>query len=73
MARVSLRIPAGLVGRLRETVLLLYQAAAEALQLVLKGGRMTGRRSTRLTFTASASTSWTIWPGCSGGPRVTPS
>ena len=29
MARVSVEVPAELVGRVRETVLLLYQATAE--------------------------------------------
>ena len=36
MARVSVEVPAELVGRIRETVLLLYGATAESLQLALK-------------------------------------
>ena len=36
MARVSVEVPAELVGPVRETVLLLYQASAESLQLSLR-------------------------------------
>ena len=36
MARVSVDVPAGLVGRIRETVLLLYEATAESLHLALR-------------------------------------
>jgi hypothetical protein len=36
MARVSVEVPAELVGPIRETVLLLYQASAESLHLALK-------------------------------------
>src|SRR5215210_4912376 len=36
MARVSVEVPAGLVGRIRETVLLLYEATAESLHLALR-------------------------------------
>jgi hypothetical protein len=36
MARVSVEIPAELVGPVRETVLLLYQVTAESLQLSLR-------------------------------------
>jgi hypothetical protein len=36
MARVSVEVPAELVGPVRETVLLLYQATAESLQLALR-------------------------------------
>ena len=36
MARVSVEVPAELVGQVRETVLLLYQATAESLHQVLK-------------------------------------
>jgi hypothetical protein len=36
MARVSVEVPSELVGPLRETVLLLYQATAESLQLSLR-------------------------------------
>ena len=36
MARVSVEVPSELVGPLRETVLLLYQATAESLQLALR-------------------------------------
>jgi hypothetical protein len=36
MARVSVDVPAELVGPIRETVLLLYGATAESLQLALK-------------------------------------
>lgn len=36
MARVSVEVPAELVGSVRETVLLLYQATAESLHQVLK-------------------------------------
>jgi hypothetical protein len=36
MARVSVEVPAELVGPVRETVLLLYQATAESLQLSLR-------------------------------------
>jgi hypothetical protein len=36
MARVSMEVPAELVGPVRETVLLLYQATAESLQLSLR-------------------------------------
>jgi hypothetical protein len=36
MVRVSVEVPAELVGQVRETVLLLYQATAESLHQVLK-------------------------------------
>jgi hypothetical protein len=36
MARVSVEVPAELVGRVRETVLLLYQATAESLHAALR-------------------------------------
>ena len=36
MARVSVEVPSELVGPLRETVLLLYRATAESLQLSLR-------------------------------------
>jgi hypothetical protein len=36
MARVSMEVPSELVGPIRETVLLLYQATAESLQLSLR-------------------------------------
>lgn len=36
MARVSVEVPAELVGQVRETVLLLYQATAESLHQVLR-------------------------------------
>jgi hypothetical protein len=36
MARVSMELPAELVGRVRETVLLLYEATAESLHLALR-------------------------------------
>jgi hypothetical protein len=36
MARVSVEVPAELIGPVRETVLLLYQATAESLQLSLR-------------------------------------
>jgi hypothetical protein len=36
MARVSVEVPSELVGPVRETVLLLYQATAESLQLSLR-------------------------------------
>jgi len=36
MARVSVEVPAELVGRIRETVLLLYEATAESLHLALR-------------------------------------
>ena len=36
MARVSVEVPAELVGQVRETVLLLYQATAESLHQALK-------------------------------------
>ncbi len=36
MARVSVEVPAELVGRVRETVLLLYEATAESLHLSLR-------------------------------------
>jgi hypothetical protein len=36
MARVSVEVPAALVGQVRETVLLLYQATAESLHAALK-------------------------------------
>ena len=36
MTRVSVEVPAELVGRIRETVLLLYEATAESLQAALK-------------------------------------
>jgi hypothetical protein len=36
MARVSVEVPSELVGPIRETVLLLYQATAESLQLALR-------------------------------------
>jgi hypothetical protein len=38
MARVSVEVPAELVGQIRETVLLLYQATAETLHVTLKAG-----------------------------------
>ena len=41
MTRVSVEVPAELVGPIRETVLLLYQATAESLHLALKA-RATG-------------------------------
>ena len=37
MARLSVEVPAELVGAIRENVLLLYGATAESLQLALKG------------------------------------
>jgi hypothetical protein len=36
MARVSVEVPAELVGTIRETVLLLYEASAESLHLALR-------------------------------------
>lgn len=36
MAEVSIEVPAALVGPIRETVLLLYQATAESLHLALR-------------------------------------
>jgi len=36
MERVSVEVPAELVGRIRETVLLLYEATAESLHLALR-------------------------------------
>ena len=36
MARVSVEVPGELVGRIRETVLLLYEATAESLHLALR-------------------------------------
>jgi hypothetical protein len=36
MAEVSLEVPGELVGRVRESVLLLYEASAEALHLALR-------------------------------------
>lgn len=36
MERVSVEVPAELVGRVRETVLLLYEATAESLHLALR-------------------------------------
>ena len=36
MARVSVEVPSELVGPVRETVLLLYEATAESLQLSLR-------------------------------------
>jgi hypothetical protein len=39
MARVSVEVPAELVGQVRETVLLLYQATAESLHQALKARR----------------------------------
>jgi hypothetical protein len=44
MARVSMEVPAELVGPIRETVLLLYQATAESLHLSLRA-RSEGRGS----------------------------
>ena len=41
MERVSVEVPAELVGPIRETVLLLYQATAESLHLALRA-RATG-------------------------------
>jgi hypothetical protein len=46
MARVSMEVPAELVGRVRETVLLLYEATAESLHLALRA-RSQGRGSPR--------------------------
>ena len=48
MARVSVEVPAELVGRVRETVLLLYEATAESLHLSLRAhsqGRGSARES----------------------------
>jgi hypothetical protein len=39
MARVSVEVPAELVGQVRETVLLLYQATAESLHQALRARR----------------------------------
>ena len=36
MARVSVEVPSELIGQVRETVLLLYEATAESLQLALR-------------------------------------
>jgi hypothetical protein len=36
MARVSVEVPAELVGRIRETVLMLYEMSAESLHLALR-------------------------------------
>jgi hypothetical protein len=44
MARVSVEVPSELVASIRETVLLLYQATAESLQLSLRA-RSEGRGS----------------------------
>jgi len=38
MTRVSVEVPAELVSRVRETVLLLYEATAESLHLALRAG-----------------------------------
>lgn len=46
MARVSVEVPAELVGRVRETVLLLYEATAESLHLSLRA-HSEGRGSPR--------------------------
>jgi len=46
MARVSMEVPAELVGQVRETVLLLYEATAESLHLALRA-RSQGRGSPR--------------------------
>jgi hypothetical protein len=46
MARVSVEVPAELVGRVRENVLLLYEATAESLQLALRA-HSEGRGSPR--------------------------
>jgi hypothetical protein len=46
MARVSVEVPAELVGRVRETVLLLYEATAESLHLALRA-HSEGRGSPR--------------------------
>jgi hypothetical protein len=45
MAGVSMEVPAELVGRVRETVLLLYEATAESLLLALRAHSQ-GRGST---------------------------
>jgi len=46
MARVSVEVPAELIGRIRETVLLLYEATAESLHLALRAHSQ-GRGSPR--------------------------
>jgi hypothetical protein len=46
MAHVSVEVPAELVGRVRETVLLLYEATAESLHLALRA-HSEGRGSPR--------------------------
>ena len=46
MARVSVEVPAEVVGRVRETVLLLYEATAESLHLSLRA-HSEGRGSPR--------------------------
>jgi hypothetical protein len=46
MARVSVEVPGELVGRVRETVLLLYGATAESLQVALRA-HSEGRASPR--------------------------
>jgi hypothetical protein len=46
MARVSVDVPAELVARVRETVVLLYEATAESLQLALRA-HSEGRGSPR--------------------------
>jgi hypothetical protein len=46
MARVSVEVPAELVGRVRETVALLYEATAESLHLALRA-HSEGRGSPR--------------------------
>jgi hypothetical protein len=46
MARVSVEVPAELVARVRETVLLLYEATAESLHLALRA-HSEGRGSPR--------------------------
>jgi hypothetical protein len=46
MARVSVEVPAELVGRVRETVLLLYEATTESLHLALRA-HSEGRGSPR--------------------------
>ena len=69
MARVSVEVPAELVGRIRETVLLLYQATAESLHLALRA-HSEGRGSP--DECASTARGWPSSTSCSAARRAPP-
>jgi hypothetical protein len=71
MARVSVEVPSELVGPVRGTVLLLYQATAESLQLALRAHSEAAARRRRWTAPGTASSArragrslgWEAGPG----------